>query len=779
MTKLEMALRLAKNGWPIFPVHPGAKHPLGKLAPNGFKDATTGCQKIKDWWRVVPSANIGVATGPVFVIDLDVKNGVDGIAAWKEIVGGRHLPETLIVNTPSGGKHLYFRTPEGIEVKCSAGRIADGIDVRGNGGYVVYPPSKTETGAYTFSRNVPVAPAPKWLISPLKDDQNGRAERAAPTVEGIVPNGQRNDTLASLAGTMRHRGMSYAAIEAALKKENELRCSPPLPDDEVECIAASIARYEPEGGEASEGSEHASWEQPIPLRKIATHESLPLEAFPDWAASHIQSVADALQVPSDLPVLLALTTMGGASQKKVVVEIRPGWTEPLSLWGVAVLESGTRKSAAFKLMVSPIEEYEAVLQKQTSREYVKAKDQQEVLEKRLERAKKTAEKASAEDRDAVLANVRMAREELENHSVPRVPQLWIDDTTSEALLQILAENNGRMLAMSAEGDLFKYMTGRYSKGPSVLNTYKKSWSGEEAVRDNRITRESTSVSNPALSIGICAQPQVLEDLTQKRTFRGEGLLARFLWVVPSSNVGYRTTGLDVPELDLETKAEYDRRIKRIWQLDPKDSDGDEWVPHTLRLDAAARRVLSDFESEVETMLRDGGRLEGLKDWGSKLVGQAVRIAGVLHIAHFYTPESHIGRGTMEAAIDLARSFIPHAKAAYDLLNANEQNRIVRYVWRRICEKHNGHPAPQNTHNPQNPDSGNNGDTGSTNFLTKRDVWQMVRGKNEISSVHDLDPILRQLEAHHLIRVVDRKTKGPGRPPSPIILVNPLVDLNEL
>ena len=530
--------------------------------------------------------------------------------------------------------------------------------------------------------------------------------------------------------------------------------------------------------EPYDGPGGLSWRRPVPLDNLDAPESLPLDAFPDWMRAHIESVADFVQVPPDLSALLALSVASGALQKKAVVQVRPGWTEPLSLWGAGVLESGARKSPTFKHMAGPVEAYEADLREAIREEHIRARDRRDVLEKRLQRAKKDAVKAPPDERDAAERAVQAAREELEHHHVPLLPQLWIDDVTSEALLQVLSANNGRMLAMSPEGDLFKYMAGRYGADAGVLNVYKKAWTGDEAARDNRVTRDGADVPNPALAIGICVQPQVLEDLAHKRTFRGEGLLARFLYVAPSSLVGRRKTGSDVPPLDRAAQTRYEQRLKSLLQLEPKTQSGGTWTPHTLRLTTEAREALAGFEAEVEAMLQSGGRLDGIQDWGGKLVGQAIRVAGVLHVAQRMAFEEALPACRMHEGIDLARAFISHAKTAYDCLGTNEKTRLARYLWRRIGDVLGLSGGSHYSHNEQyrskSHHSANSANNAKGMSLTKRDVFEAVKGKSEIASVADLDAPLRQLEAHHYIQVVKPTSSGPGRPPSPQIYVNPLL-----
>lgn len=335
--------------------------------------------------------------------------------------------------------------------------------------------------------------------------------------------------------------------------------------------------------------------------------------------------------------------------------------------------------------------------------------------------------------------------------------------------------------MSPEGDIFKFMASRHGPDESVLNVYKKAWTGNESVRDNRVTREGSDVSNPALSVGICVQPQVLEDLAEKRTFRGEGIIARFLYAVPEPKAGYRKTGRDVPPLDTTAQARYDKKIEKLLELDPKSEEDGEYIPYTLRLEEEARPVLWDFEEEIESALRPEGPLDGLKDWGNKLVGQTLRIAGLLHVAETGDLNTRISADAMRRAIRIGRALIPHARVAYGLLNANEKVRLSRYVLRRICENLDVTPVPDIPRItsidelPSNLDgSGITGDSDAPGPMSKRDLWQLTKGKSEINEVSDLDEPLSQLEEHNLIRVDDRESPGPGRNPSPNIYLNPIL-----
>lgn len=256
------AAAYARRGLAVFPVctiergqcscgeasckAPG-KHPVRVLVPHGVLEATTDTMAITQWWAVYPDANIGVATGEasgVIVVDVD-PGGADTLDHLKARYG--ELSPTWMVETGSGGIHLYYEMPAA-DVRNSASAIGPGIDVRGNGGYVVAPPSQHVSGArYRWDdvwhpRLIALGGLPEWLL--VKMVPGGM--RATAPLPRVLTEGTRNTWLASAAGTMRRRGFGENAIAAALKVENRERCRPPLDDREVERIARSIVRYEPQ-----------------------------------------------------------------------------------------------------------------------------------------------------------------------------------------------------------------------------------------------------------------------------------------------------------------------------------------------------------------------------------------------------------------------------------------------------------------------------------------------------------------------------------------------------
>lgn len=160
------ALLVTANRWPVLPLEPGGKRPLGRLVVHGLHDATLSAVRVQQWWAARPDANVGVATGQkagIVVIDVDGEVGMKTFHRLREKHGPCGNPAW--VQTGSGGWHAYYAHP-GQQVPNSAGRLGAGLDVRGDGGYVVAPPSIHPCGdAYTWHRKSKPGSLPAWLLA--------------------------------------------------------------------------------------------------------------------------------------------------------------------------------------------------------------------------------------------------------------------------------------------------------------------------------------------------------------------------------------------------------------------------------------------------------------------------------------------------------------------------------------------------------------------------------------------------------------------------------------
>lgn len=260
-TMLEHALAYAAIGWRIFPVSKKKK----PLTSNGFKDASIDEQKIRAWWTKHPDAGIGVATGQVsgvVVLDID-SHKVGAEKALNEILRLKgDFDRTVVAETGGGGTHFYFVHP-GKDVRVPTAKELMGfvgVDVRGDGGYAVLPPSGHESGNfYKWEEGKSPFESRPGICPPFMYEK--RQRDAAFKFTGPITEGQRNAELTNVAGLMRRLGMEYESINFILQEQNRNRCVPPLSEAEVETIAEHIVKYPPypnrDGGETeSAGLEH-------------------------------------------------------------------------------------------------------------------------------------------------------------------------------------------------------------------------------------------------------------------------------------------------------------------------------------------------------------------------------------------------------------------------------------------------------------------------------------------------------------------------------------------
>ena len=242
MTRLEHAYQFASLGMPVFPIEVGGKRPLTE---HGFKDATTDQDQILAWSTKWPECNWAVATGDVsgvFAVDVDPRNG--GIESMMNLTAEHgQLPDGPTQITGGDGFHHFFRVPAASHLR--SGKLAPGIDIKTNGGYVIIPGSKTE-GVYRWMdgksiTDIALPDIPGWIIASLNSKQEFSFDE-----DGYITEGNRNNYLASIGGTLRRRGASLEAIQAALLAENTQRIRPRLTKPEVMRIAESMMSYEPD-----------------------------------------------------------------------------------------------------------------------------------------------------------------------------------------------------------------------------------------------------------------------------------------------------------------------------------------------------------------------------------------------------------------------------------------------------------------------------------------------------------------------------------------------------
>lgn len=249
---IDAALRVLNlTGYSVFPANPATKAPC---LNDPFANAARTEDAIRELFRRNPEAVPAIPCGPVngiTVIDLDRKNGVDGLASLREL--GVDLPYTSVVSTPTGGFHVYLATAQSV-YPCSAGRLGPGIDIRGHGGYVIGPGAETPKGTYVWRSDLfgpDWAPAemPSGVARLILNGTKPRSMRNGPIslvrsrLNAPIMEGRRNEEFAARIGYLLRHTNEEEAWRIACHL-NDTVTQPPLQERELRRIFDSIRKRE-------------------------------------------------------------------------------------------------------------------------------------------------------------------------------------------------------------------------------------------------------------------------------------------------------------------------------------------------------------------------------------------------------------------------------------------------------------------------------------------------------------------------------------------------------
>jgi hypothetical protein len=257
---LNAALDYVGRGWSINPLIAKDKIPLlndGKKHAHlknwdgtwfNYQNTLPNKGEINFWWKQWPDANVMIITGAtsgIVVLDIDGPEGQETLAGFQDIYG--MIPKTPAVSTGKG-QHYYFRHP-GFEIRNFA-RKAPGLDLRGDGGYVVAPPSIHPSGAvykWLSGPDVPLADMPEWLLGLIRGEGQKRPKYEAKVkpdeILAGVSEGGRNQALFQYAARLRAQGIGQTEAEILVHQAGA-NCNPPLPEKEIDTIINSVwSRY--------------------------------------------------------------------------------------------------------------------------------------------------------------------------------------------------------------------------------------------------------------------------------------------------------------------------------------------------------------------------------------------------------------------------------------------------------------------------------------------------------------------------------------------------------
>ena len=642
----EKAARLWETGRDVLADHP-------YIAKKGV--TPKGIKQVKDM-LIIPMSETG--SGTPASMQLIFPDG-----SKKFLTGTGAIPETLYHVIKGTGGTLYV--VEGYATGLSVNQ-ATGASV-----VVAFSSGRLSAVAQVLRNRFP---SREVVIAGDSGNGSGKAIEAAKLIGGKVAIPAMPEGVTGTDWNDLHTAVSIEEVTRQLAT-----AAAPVEEEPSTAIPPDTEPHTSNEGDLTPG-----WEQPLLFGEIETP-ALSVSLFPTWLREYCQAVIDSTQTPPDMTVMMALSVLAACLQKRFeVAPFADDHREPLALWTVTALDPGNRKTAVTGALTFPLTAWENEQQKKLLPRIREVESKRATLEKRIsDLITRAAKLDNKNERDLMLVDVNRLKEEMPDEMKP--PLIWTDDTTPERLQGLLVENGERIALLSDEGGIFEIMAGLYSNGRANLNIFLKGHAGSEcrAERQGRSAR----LESPCLTFGLAVQPDVISDLAQgdKKRFRGNGTLARFLYCLPKSTIGDRdvTRRDGMPE---SLRARYQAEIDGLLNIAPVFNECGKEQPRILTLDKEARQSWLAFSQFIESNLGRRGELVSIQDWASKLPGATVRIAGLLHVAEYGTDRQEITNGTMTAVLDLAELLIKHTQAAFALMGDDEAVKDAKDVLRWIIEE---------------------------------------------------------------------------------------------
>lgn len=476
------------------------------------------------------------------------------------------------------------------------------------------------------------------------------------------------------------------------------------------------------------------WENPVPFDEYPAG-PFTENALPPCLEDMAKASAASTQTPLSMNYAAVLAAAAITVQGKFKVQITNDYSEPLNLYIAAVAPPAERKSAVLRNATQALQLYEAQRNEVLQPEVLRSAAELDVLMRRQEDIKKKAAKSGD------TGDLERISQEIAEFKQTKFERFICDDATPEALTSLMADNNGCIGLVSAEGGVFSNMKGRYREnGVSDIDVYLKAHSGD-TIRIDRKSRPAEYINAPCLTMILMIQPVLIEGLMENDEFKGRGLTARFLYVVvdeDTSMVGSRAA--TAPSIPLDVKQTYEQALFNRLNDRPQETQ-------PLYLSPEAEQHRQEFFNAIEPRLKND--LYFMSDWAGKLAGTVCRIAGILHCFSCPDPAAaQISGETMVNAIKLGFCFLQHAQAAYGAMGSDQTAAAAKYVLKRL---------------------------GGVQSITKRNLHQLCRGR--FKKVDELEPIITALIDHGYLRESTPPSEGAGRKPSPTYLVNPLLSQN--
>jgi Protein of unknown function (DUF3987)/Bifunctional DNA primase/polymerase, N-terminal len=701
-TPLETALTIAALGLPVFPTREATSDSGTVKAPytrHGFTDVTTDPNMIRAWWRTWPNAMPAIATGAagLVVVDVDCKGGKQGLENWRGICERLQLDLSgwVIVRTPSGGLHNIFRQREQ-RIGCSNGKIADGIDIKGDGGYVVAAGAiMADGGAYVLAdghlESIPLIPESlhMYLIETMPSNSAALSaqdhiftQTRRPPSEGEIAfarkalevsvadlratKGNRNDALNGSAYRLgRMVGSGWLNLqETANALQQAADENGYIDKDGIKVTRATIISGLTAGMKDPRIEMDTEDDQPpIPLPDtLPSVEPFDLKFLPDvfqpWAAD----VAERMQCPIDFIAIAIITAASAAIGRRIGIRPKPDddWIVIPNLWGLAIARPGMMKSPAIAEAMKPLKRLEAK-ERDRHRERMKAYNNDMRSYRLLKSAAEKKLKKELDNGENADIIKGLPAEPVE----PRPTRYIVGDSTYEALGDLLSHNPFGVLVHRDEIMGLLKMLDREENAASKA-FYLSAWAGNEGYTFDRIMRGYQHIDAVCIALLGTTQPGKITEYVG-RAIRGggsdDGMIQRFnLMIWPDIPKTWKDVKRG-PDREAFRRVDetFDRLISHVAFQDGKQLDAQNRIP-CLTFNALAAEVFIDWQGQLETRLRSGELHPAIESHLSKYRSLIPSLALIMHLVD--GKKGNIDVDTLLRAIAFSEYLESHAKRVY-------------------------------------------------------------------------------------------------------------------
>lgn len=685
LTLLEFAKDYLARGFSVIPLVEQEKKPA--IAWKEYQTNAPTQEQVEKWFPPGSHRGVGIVTGcisGIVVLDFD---SPEAFQHGKRL----GLPPTPMVRTKRGF-HCYFQIPQGMEIPNFQGRKdLPEIDLRGDGGYVVAPPSLFSDGMGQYRwieghslEDIPMASLPEWV--------NEKSKKTPSTMSDVlhgVSEGRRNSALCHLVGIACHKGHTMKEIYDLAKLWN-VQNLPPLPENELFRTISSIHKRHQRTSHQQKKTINEigsiEWGEPEePGHSLLPVPPLDINCLPPAARSYLIDIAERMQVPIDYPAVTAVITLATIIGTRCAIAPKKldSWVVSVNLWGGLIGQPGQLKTPTMDEVIGCLKHLENSSLAEYSTSILKYEAEMEL---HAAERKKLVSEVRKNISGILKDEFRRRLEELSEPLAPTPKRYLVNDATPEKLLEILADNEQGVLVFRDElVGLFSNWSrpGREAERSFFL----EAWSGRGRFTTDRICRGSKTAKRICISLIGSIQPDRLHRYLCE-TFDGgnDGLLQRFQLLVYPDRAPVWNNVDRLP--NILAKDRFVAIVKKLDKIDFRQTN----LPVEVIDDTTCLRFSEEAQSKFDRWLEDlennkirnDSEPEAILEHLSKYRSLIPSLALIYHLSDFAegSTTGPVSAYALSAAIKLGNHLEAHARRIYGMRRHGENspaNRLAKHL----------------------------------------------------------------------------------------------------